>query len=110
MARHSLFVIGAALGMGLAQTAWSYSGSPEFGVDMHIDGSGMPLMMDFEAIHTDTPAALSPAARDAAPPERGLHDPVHARSRGDEFQRYFDRHYRAHLTLDAAAHHQVKVE
>lgn len=110
MAHHSLFVIGAAFGMGLAQAAWSYSGSPELGAAMHMDGAGMPLMMDFEATHADTPAAPPPPARDVAPLERKRRDPAHARSRGDEFQRYFDRHYRAHLVLDAAAHHQVKVQ
>lgn len=110
MAHRSLSIIGAALAMGLAQAAWSYSGSADPGTAMNMDGAGMPLMMDFEATHADTPAARSPAARDVAPLERKHRGPGHADSRGDEFQRYFDRHYRAHLVLDAAAHHQVKVQ
>ncbi len=101
---------GAAFTLGVNGVTFAYSGDFEMG------NAAPPIMMQFDAGHStsapqETPATPSRSAMtddkltQAGAPK--YTEPKHAR---DEFQRYFDRHYRAHLVLDASAHRFFEIE
>lgn len=101
---------GAALTFAVCGVTLAYSG------DFDLGSPAPPVMMQFDAGHTSTaaPTTSTTPSRSATTDDEAS-QPVPPKYVGpkparDEFQRYFDRHYRAHLVLDAAAHRLFEVE
>ena len=106
MARYSLFAALAACALCVPALVCAYSG------DMDGGGTTPPWVMSFDTARAETSSALestaagettSSAAKNAAsdrPPPAAT----------DQFQCYFDQHYRAHLALDAAPRRHDKIE
>lgn len=101
---------GTALTFGVYSVTLAYTGNLDIG------GSALPVMMHFDAGHTTAPQLDAPApdaststtdhdAAQTTPAKSAAAQPAH-----DEFQRYFERHYRAHLVLDASSHHFIEVK
>lgn len=95
---------GAALALSVSSVTFAYSGEPT------MDVPALPVMTQFDANPAATEVPQAPVRADKgrsqpAPPEQ-----IAAKVPRDEFQSYFDSHYRAHLVLDAAAHGFFKVE
>jgi len=99
MPRPSVLAAIAALTFGVSTVGFAYSG------DLGSDSPGMPVLMQLDATHAASATQATPTLPNDPRPSHlspGKHPP--SKAGHDEFQRYFDRHYRAHLVLDAAAH------
>lgn len=106
-----------ALGIALSHPASAYSGFPAQGARFEMDGAMLPLSTHFEPTRpsesTDSAAdaVLAPSeSRDPAPGTDARGFAAGTRPRSDAFERYFDRHYRAHLVLDASANRAAEIE
>lgn len=95
---------GAALLMSVSHLASAYSGDPG------IDKASLPAMMQFDHAPASDPRAELPATTDAGAGTTRAPQARTSKAGHDEFQRYFDRHYRAHLVLDSAARRDTDVE
>ena len=101
---------GAALTLGVCNVTLAYSG------DFDMGSTTLPVIMQFDAGQTSTaapttsttPSRATTTDGEASQPALPKH--VELKPARDEFQCYFDRHYRAHLVLDAAAHRLFEVE
>jgi hypothetical protein len=110
MRRFTLFIVSAALGAAPCGAAWAYNGGIDPGTSPDFGRTPLPVMMQLDAAPGGAPDAPAIVGRDLATPTQ-----QHARLRahradGDAFQRYFDRHFHAHLVLDAAAMRETDVE
>lgn len=110
MLHRHLLTVATAFGIALTQPAWAYGGLPDQGVRFEMDGA-LPLTTRLDT----TPPAVATESPPSVP--RGVEPSPHARNpparmpeHGDAFQRYFDRHYRAHLVLDATTNRQADIE
>jgi hypothetical protein len=110
MRRFTLFIVSAALGAAPCGAAWAYNGGIYPGTSPDFGRTPLPIMMQLDAAPGSAPDAPAIADRDLARPTQQLARPLARRTEGDAFQRYFDRHFRAHLVLDAAAMREIDVE
>lgn len=96
---------GAALTLSVSTSmTFAHSG------DLALGKPALPVMTQFDAAPAATGALQAPVTFDSKPSHPT--PPGHAtpKSARDQFQRYFDSHYRAHLVLDASAHRFFEVE
>ena len=103
MARIHILAAGAAFTLGVTSVSFAYSG------DLELGNAGPSVMMQFDAARVsgaDTAPRNEEQGQSSPTPTR--HPPPKAVD--DEFQRYFDRHYRAHLVLDATAHRSFETQ
>lgn len=109
--RHiTLLAASAALALALSHPASAYTGAMEGGSALDVNGASMSVMMQIDSAPSDKPAMSAAAQRETDALHSADASPSAPRKDGDQFQRYFDSHYRAHLVLDAAAHRNTTVE
>ena len=110
MVKSYILATAAALALGVCSMTFAYSGGADMG------GAGLPVMMQFEASETTASPPTAPSldtgsvADDDKPLQTSSTQRAAPKPARDEFQRYFDRHYRAHLVLDASARRFFEVE
>lgn len=102
----NLFIVaaGAALTLSASSVIFAYSG------DLAMGKGALAVMNQFDTVPGATSAVQAPVVADSKPSQSTPPQHAAAKPVRDEFQRYFDRHYRAHLVLDAAAHGFFEVE
>ena len=110
MRRFTLLIVSAVLGAVPCGAAWAHNGGLDAGASPDFGGTPLPVMMQLDAVPGSAPTAPAAADRDLATPTQQHERPRVRRAEGDAFQRYFDRHFRAHLALDAAAMRETEVE
>ena len=99
-----LVAAGAALTLSVSSVTFAYSG------DLATGKPALPVMTRFDGAVAGTSGLETPVTADSESPQPTPPERAAANSTRDEFQRYFDSHYRAHLVLDAAAHGFFEVE
>ena len=104
MANPYIVAAGAALTLSVSSVIFAYSGDSASGK------AALAVMTQFDADLAATRAVQAPVTSDSKPSQRTPPEHAAAKSVRDEFQRYFDSHYRAHLVLDASAHGFFEVE
>ena len=100
---------GILLTLGVSAATLAYSG------DFAVSGATtMPALMQFDAGHGAAMAIEVPSqdhSKAASGDDQSVQTEVRPDERQtatDEFQRYFDRHFRAHLVLDASIHQRLE--
>ena len=101
--------IGIVLTLGVSAATLAHSG------DVAVSSATtMPALLQFDEAH-GAATAIEAARQDGLEPASGDEPSAHTQPRPDErqtatdeFQRYFDRHFRAHLVLDASIHQRLE--
>jgi hypothetical protein len=110
MPKSTILAVSAVLSLGLSDVTLAYRG------DFESASPARLIMMEFDGGHgsatpRDTPVvATRSGSDDNSPAQPMTADPALVKPVDEQFQRYFDRHFRAHLVLDAAAHRAFEVE
>lgn len=107
----TLFVLitGILLTLGVSAATLAHRG--DFAVS---SATTIPALLQFDAAHgaaTTIEAARQDRFEPASDDELSAHTqprPDERQTATDEFQRYFDRHFRAHLALDASLHQRLE--
>ncbi len=104
MPKSFVLAAGAALTLSASSMTFAYSG------DLNMGNPALPVMTQFDTDTAGTTPLAAPATSDSKPSQPTPPEHAAAKAARDEFQRYFDRHYRAHLVLDGSAHGFFEVE
>ena len=99
------------LTLGVSGATLAYNG------DFVVSGATtMPALLQFDEAHGAATAieaarqdGFEPASRDE-PSAHTQPRPDERQAATDEFQRYFDRHFRAHLVLDGSTHQRLEAQ
>ena len=99
------------LTLGVSSTTLAYNG------DFVVSGATtMPALLQFDAGHGAAMVVEVPSQgrlKAATGDDQSVQTearPDERQAATDEFQRYFDRHFRAHLVLDESTHHRLEAQ